>query len=297
MRVEDLTLFLKVVEFGSFSAVAQLLDLPRANISRRINELEKELGTRLFIRTTRQLSLTSQGAQYYSQVSGIIQDLEQANLALTEQTQSLTGKVKIGVLLGSEESLNIAIAEFMDKHPTVCIESRFTNNSMTDMFQYGLDFAMHIGKLHDSSFIGRHLGTFSRMVVASPDYLARHGRPSSPEQLLGQRILAFRWPDASLESHWSIGGRDWPIQPALISNHYGQMIQAAVNGNGIGYLPYVMAYPFLKDGRLEILFSGLETESEDVWLLYPSREGMTATARALMEHIIATLPDFLPENY
>ncbi|MGY5450245.1 LysR family transcriptional regulator [Agarivorans sp. MS3-6] len=293
MRVEDLSLFIKVVESGSFSAAAHSLDLPRANVSRRINELEQSLNTRLFVRTTRKLNLTNQGQQYYESVQDIMRRLIDANSALQSHTSTPTGQVKVGVNVGSDYYLIDITKSFKKLYPDIDIEVRYSNESYQGLFEHGLDMAMYIGDLTDSSFVARKLGGFSKIVVASPAYLKAHNTPKTPQDLLQHSCIVYRRHDQKLENRWQFSNQDIEVNHHHISNNYTHIAQAVESDLGIALLPYILAYPMLEKGSVCHLMPEYLSPAEDAWMVYPSRNGLTHAARLLLEHIISRIPAYI----
>ncbi|MCE2573464.1 LysR family transcriptional regulator [Motilimonas eburnea] len=294
MKIEDLKLFIHVVELGSFSAAANVLDLPRANVSRRIADLETELNTRLFIRTTRKLNLTVQGERYFEKVKQILADIEQANSELLSETTTDRGVVRVGVLLNTESwiyQLNVA---FMQRYPDIDLEVRYTRNYVDDVVEYGLDLTIFVGDLPDSTFVARKIGDFGYNLVASPDYIAKNGAPETLQDLKHHRHLLIRWMDGKLSNKFELNGERIEVTGNLICNSPYQLIDAAKAGLGICHIPSMLIAEQLREGSLMSFLPELTTKRESVWMLYPNRNSLTYAARQYLiffeEHIPA---DFL----
>ncbi|BEU04358.1 transcriptional regulator [Agarivorans sp. OAG1] len=293
MRVEDLSLFIKVVESGSFSAAAHSLDLPRANVSRRINELEQSLSTRLFVRTTRKLNLTTQGQQYYESMQDIIRRLNDANSALHSHTASPSGLVKMGVNVGSDHYVIDILKNFKQRYPDINVEARYSNESYQGLFEHGLDMAMYVGSLDDSSFIARKLGGFSKVIIASPEYLEQNPVPVTPQDLLQHSCIIYRSYSQKLENRWQFTNQEIEVSHHHISNNYAHIAQAVEAGLGIALVPYILAYPMIEKGTVCHLMKDHVSSSEDAWMVYPSRNGLTHTARLLLDYIASRVPEYL----
>ncbi|MBY5990873.1 LysR family transcriptional regulator [Ferrimonas balearica] len=291
MRTDDLKLFMAVVELGSFSAVAEAWDLPRANVSRRIGELEKRLGGTLFTRTTRKLSLTPVGQELYQRFESLMPMLDAALDSVRHQSQSPVGKVRLGVLPEAEVILHPLLQQFMSRYPELRLEVLISTVGYHDIVNLGLDLCLHAGPMVDSSHIARPLGRFGRRLYASPDYLATHGRPTTLEALAHHRLLGFRWPDGRVEHHWQFEQAQVPVNAALISNSMTYLRRATVDGTGISHLPELMAMQHLQNGELELLMPELVSPQEEVWLVYRDRLSLSQGARLLLEWLLEYVPE------
>ncbi|MFA0543933.1 LysR family transcriptional regulator, partial [Vibrio sp. 10N.222.52.B7] len=155
MKIADLKLFTTVVELGSFTAAANALDLPRANVSRRINDLEKSLGIQLFFRTTRSLSLTKSGELYYKELLNALSALDKANHVASNLSEVAHGQIKIGLLPETSDIMQSTLFKFQDMYPKVELDIRNISNAFVDMYRQGLDLAMHGGTLSDANVVAR----------------------------------------------------------------------------------------------------------------------------------------------
>lgn len=184
--------FVGVVEAGGLSAAGRALGLAPSSVSRRISELEDMLGVRLLHRTTRKLSLTEAGETYYERTRDIVQAVEEANLSVTEKRAGPSGTLRITVP-ASVARLHVApaVAAFQAQYPKVRVVMRVTDR-IVDVIEEGLDVAIRIGRLGDSSLIARKVGEGRRLVCASPAYLKRAGQPEHPEELCNHACLTYR---------------------------------------------------------------------------------------------------------
>ena len=290
MRLDDLKLFTTVVELGSFSAAANALDLPRANVSRRIGELEKHLNAQLFFRTTRKLRLTQHGEVLYQELLKVVQGIEKAQEAMYQLDNKPSGKIKIGALPDSDELLQPILTQFQQEFPDVELDVRFSTNGYHDLYEQGLDLSFHVGPLQDSSLVARHITSIHRFLLASPAYIKQHGEPSSIDELTHHRCICYRWPDGRIEDTWRFTDTTVKVKPVLSSNSTGYIRHSMIAGQGISFLPLLLAIKAMESGELVQILPDCKSQSEDVWLIYPDRMGISQATRALIDHLLKYLP-------
>lgn len=292
MRIEDLNLFTIVVKLGSFTAAANALDLPRANVSRRIGELEKSLNAQLFFRTTRQLRLTQHGEVYYHELLTVLEGFEQAKNKLLDIDEKPVGKVKVGFLPESDEALQPALAKFQQMYPDIELDLRITNNYATDIYSQALDFVLHAGKVQDSGFIARRLLSLGRSIYASPEYLNKHGEPKTLQQLAQHEAICYRWPDGTLDDKWDLISDIVQVNCRFSCNHMGFVRRAIVGGQGIGFMPPLFALAAIENHSIVRILSEYESKKEDVWLIYPDRKGISLPTRLLIDFLLQEIPKY-----
>lgn len=290
MKIDDLKLFIKVVELGSFTAAANALDLPRANVSRRIGELEQSLGAQLFHRTTRSLSLTNNGEAYYENLQKALTMLDSANEQVSNDTNEVRGRIKLGLLPETDELVRPILFNFHDKYPHVKLDIRNINNGFSDMFQQGLDIAFHGGALFDSDIVARKLLTLDRCLVASPNYLETRGMPENLEQLKEHQCVCFRWPNGEVDNVWHFQEQSVQLHPKLISNNIGFIKNATILDRGITFMPKLLVKRELESGSLVQLLSQYSVTEESGWLLYPQPKTLSQASRLLIDHLIKEVP-------
>ncbi|AUW06751.1 LysR family transcriptional regulator [Vibrio campbellii] len=293
MKIDDLKLFIKVVELGSFTAAANALDLPRANVSRRIGDLEQSLGAQLFHRTTRSLSLTNNGEAYYENLQKALTMLDSANEQVSNDTNEVRGRIKLGLLPETDELVRPILFDFHDKYPHVELDIRNINNGFRDMFQQGLDIAFHGGALFDSDIVARKLLTLDRCLVASPNYLETHGMPDNLEQLKEHQCVCFRWPNGEVDNVWHFQEQSVQLSPKLISNNIGFIKNATILNRGITFMPKVLVRRELESGDLVQLLSHYSVTEESGWLLYPQPKTLSQASRLLIDHLTNEIPKLI----
>ncbi|GLS92107.1 transcriptional regulator [Psychromonas marina] len=286
MKIEDLKLFTVVVELGSFSAAAHALELPRANVSRRINELENELDSKLFFRTTRKISLTPHGEVYYNELLDALASLEKANNALQEVATSPKGTVKVGLLPQADYILQDILFGFQDKYPDISLDLRTINNGFIDIHQQGLDIALHGGETLDSDIVARKMLELQRIMVASPEYLANAPVLNALSDIDQHKVNAYRWPSGDVDNYWKVSKNNTlRVNCHLISGNMGLICQAAISGRGISFVPELLVREALNNGSLVHVLPHYQSVQENVWLLYPEVKGVSQVSRLLIDYL------------
>ena len=257
--------FVRVVESGGMSAAGRALGLAPPSVSRRISELEAFLGVTLLQRTTRRLSLTEAGHIYYEKARDAVQAIEDANLSVSEQRTDPSGTLRITVA-ASVSRLHVApaIAEFHAAHPMVRVVVKVTER-IVDLVEEGLDVAIRIGRLDDSSLIARKIGSCQRLVCASPAYLKKRGRPKHPEDLPEHDCLSYR--SHAADSLWRFRKSGKPFEVRVSGPFFtddGETLAVgACAGLGLVLTPEWLVGPAITDGRLEQVLSRYKVDPCD----------------------------------
>lgn len=287
--LNEMAIFVRVVESGSFTGAAKALGLPKSTVSRKITQLEERLGVRLIQRTTRSLSLTDTGSAYNEQCSRILSDIEDANLAVTEMQSTPRGTLRItaAVVFGSTVLPDL-IAEYMELHPQINIEL-ILSDQVLDLVQEGIDVAFRIGDLEDSSLIGRNLGHAKAIICASPEYLAKHGKPTHPDQLSDHQIIS-----TSGWTQWALKSPDnkevsITVKPRLKVNDISSLYTLALAGVGIAPLPLIIAASSVKERKLTPVLCDWPFGSYSIHALYASNRHLSAKVRSFVDFVIDTV--------
>lgn len=284
--LNEMAIFVRVVESGSFTGAAKALGLPKSTVSRKITQLEERLGVRLIQRTTRSLSLTDTGSAYHAQCARILADIEEANIAVTQMQSTPTGTLRITapVLFGSTV-LSGLVAEYMELHPQVNIDL-VLSDQLLDLVQEGIDVAFRVGQLEDSSLIGRYLGDVKAMVCASPDYIAKYGKPTHPDEIANHQIIS-----ATTWTQWSLKGPESQevtvnIKPRLRVNDMSSLYTLALSGAGITALPVLIAASAIKSKNLIPMLCDWPFEAHPIHALYASNRHLSAKVRSFVDFVI-----------
>lgn len=282
----DIQAFLKVVEAGSFTRAAEQLNASTAAVSRRVSALEVALGVKLLIRTTRQLRLTDAGQQYCGDMQNVLTALEEAEQKVQRGKQDIKGNLRVAAPLSfGIKCIAPVLPGFLKKHPSLNIDL-LLEDRRTDLFSEGIDLAIRIGKLEDSSLIATRIGEISMAFCASSEYLSRHGEPEHPSELNKHKVLRYSLISASDE--WG-GGQVEKEKTALqwqLSANNGEVLrEAAIQGLGIVMLPTFIVMDAFRDGRLKEVMCKYTQDLIGIYAVRPSRQFTPAKISLLIQYM------------
>lgn len=280
----DVLAFVRVVETGSFGRAAERMALSKPVLSRRVARLEERVGARLLTRTARGAQPTTVGQAYYERAAAILADLEAAQEVVAEAVTQIAGPIRLSAPLSFGIAyLAPALAEFATLHPAVELDIEFEDRSV-DLVGGGYDLAVRIGRLADSALVARRIAAVRKCIVASPAYLAAHGRPERPADLAGHAILVY----GNEQWRFRVGER-WEtvrINPRLRTNN-GEMLRAAAQaGLGLCMLPSFIAAPAIEDGSVEVILRDQVLEEGALHAVMPPGRAVTARVRALVDFLV-----------
>lgn len=289
MNLNDLTLFTRIVEDGSFTAAAERLDLPKSTLSRTLSRLEAHLGVRLLQRTTRSLHLTDAGRQFYDRVRQSLAELADAERALSDFQTSPRGHLRITmpVELGMR-FMGAVLAEFMLCYPDVSIEADLSGR-VVDLVEEGVDLGLRIGAFNDANLIGRRLGQLNGRFFASPAYLQAHSTPATPEELGQHEFVLFRQPRENLVQI-APATRHQTAQAVRLrgrfsANNAHLQMDAVIAGLGMGLLPGFLTDQAVSAGQLVPVLPEARVRMGDLWAMTPSRAHMSSALRAFLDFL------------
>jgi len=284
---DGIVIFNQVVITGGFSAAALATGHSTSYISKEINKLEARLGNRLLNRTTRSISLTPEGKAFNNQCKQMILDAEQAQGILDQSNISPKGTLKISCPLGfGSNYLKPILVEYLAKYPEVTLDLDFSDRHV-DVIQDGFDLVIRATTaLEDSSLICKKLKSFKGYTVASTDYIKQHGKPQKPEELINHQCMCYanhknptRWMYKTPKGE--VIHVDVPQK--ILSNNAEIQLAMVLAGHGICRLPEFYMADELKTDKLEILFDDYQTQTIDVFALYPSRKHLSPKVRCFIE--------------
>lgn len=280
--------FVRVVEAKSFAAAAAQLGMTPSGVSRAVSRLEERLGARLLFRSTRSLRLTDDGAAFHARCKDILADLAEATEALGYANRKPTGKLRVGVSMAvGRAALIPRLAEFERRYPDIRLELSMTDIP-TDLNEEGIDCAIRVGELEDSSHIARKIGYLHNVVCASPDYLRQFGAPQSIEDLKQHRCINYVHPNGR-PRQWQFntpsGQVAVDIEAHLLINDGESVIQAAAAGLGVIQAPHMMAACMLSKGLLELVMTDTSSTGKPVWIVYPQKKHLSARVQAFIEWV------------
>jgi DNA-binding transcriptional LysR family regulator len=280
-------ILVRVVQEGSFRSAARALGMPKTTVSRKIAELEAQLGAQLLQRTTRTLALTEAGAAFVEEAEGAITRLEAAEAAVTELHAEPRGKVRVTATLSlGEQFLAPIVAEFMEAYPAVEVTVHLTDRTV-DLVAERFDVAIRAGDLPDSSLVGRLIGTSTYRVVASASYLARYGTPSRPADLTSHACLRFAKAGTAVRTTWPFrSGKqpvDVPVSGRLVSDNFAVLRTAAECGLGVARLPMAVVHASIREGRLVTVLDGFASAPTPLHLLHVGDRRLPSRTRAFLD--------------
>jgi len=289
-RFDAIGAFIAVSELKGFAPAARKLGMSTSAITRHVAALEERLGVRLLNRTTRAVSLTDAGLRFLERGRRIMADLEDAEqMAESERGEPMGRLVVTAPQVFGRLHVAPLVCEFMTRHPKVSAELMLSDRNV-NLVEDGIDIAIRIGHLADSSDIARKVGAVRRVLVASPDYLAVHGVPRSIEDLGQHRLISFTALGAA--DHWRFWVDGTPqglsVNPSYATNSADAAIWHAAQGGGLTMALSYQVADHLKDGRLSLLMADHEPEPYPVQLVYPSSRLLSLKVRAFIEQAHAT---------
>jgi LysR family transcriptional regulator AphB len=287
--LNNMMVFLAVVETGSFTLAADRLGMPKANVSRKVSKLETTLGITLLERSTRSQHLTEAGKRYLIHCKRVQDELNLASSSVSELMYNFTGSLKIGASISTgHHILKPALSKFMHQYPELKIQLNLVNRRI-DFIEEGFDLVIRIGQLKDSNLIAKKLGTVSRKLFASPDYLEKYGEPNSIELIEQHQMLIMNPFNNDLKLRLtSDKGQIYRInsQPRLFVDDFAILQQGIVDGLGIGVLPEYMCHKQVTNGELQNILPSWGLESVDVYALYPRNRGKLPKVKAFLTFIL-----------
>ncbi|MBL8378636.1 MAG: LysR family transcriptional regulator [Burkholderiales bacterium] len=278
--------FVRIVDAGSITAAAQALDVSQPAMVRTLAALEKELGVRLLNRTTRRMSLTDAGRDYCERSRQILAAVEEADLALSSRLAAPRGRLRVASSVSFGRSVVApVVTEYLALHPAVQVELLLLDR-VVDLIEEGMDVAVRLARLADSSLVAHPLGYVRRVTVASPALLRREGVPRTVADLRGRRCVSFA--GLTAPSRWIYGeGRgamQVAIADAFVTNQVDAAIAACLEGVGIGrFLDYQVA-DALRSGKLKRILSDSEGDPIPVSIVHPSARLQSANLRSFIAH-------------
>ena len=282
-----LGVLVRVVETGSFSAVAREREVSQAAVARQISQLEEHFKVRLFHRTTRKLSLTDDGQILLGLARPVLDGVDGMEAALGGQSVSPVGLVRVGVTVTAGRFLAQRLPALLADHPGLKVEL-VVSDRFGDMIEDRLDLAMRMGEVTDASVVVRRLGTAWFVVVAAPSYIERKGKPSMPAELASHTCIVHDLgPGSNVWTFATSGGSEqFQVSGGLLANDVSAVHLAARSGYGIALLPLFEVLEDLRSGMLVRVLSEFPAPSVPLNLVYPSRRHLAPRTRVVFEFVL-----------
>ncbi|KGJ97963.1 LysR family transcriptional regulator [Thalassotalea sp. ND16A] len=289
-KLENMRLFVRVIEAGSITKAAEQLNLAKSAVSKRLADLEEELGSKLINRTTRTSSLTEAGANYYQRSLLIIDEVDELDANTKDSGRELAGNLKLSVPLSfGLAHLNTALDEFAKLHPDLTMEIDFSDRHV-DIVDEGFDLAFRIGDLKNSSLQARKITRINHVLCASPDYLKANNAIVDHTDLPGHSILKYKnQPFTIFDEH---GKSHSILSSSKISANNGDFLtQLAISGHGIALEPTFIVWQALKAKQLTLVLSNYSIAPMHAYAVYPPNRYLPIKTRTLIDFLVARFGD------
>lgn len=292
-QLEDMAMFVRIVEAGSITKAADQLNLAKSAVSRRLKDLETRLGSQLISRTTRQSNLTQAGEQYYQRVNNILNEVD----ALNEQTSGAPTRIEGTLKMTAPLSFGLmhlkdVIDKYANQHPSLKFELDFSDRH-TDLVEEGYELAIRIRELQDSSYQAKRLALIRYALCASPDYLKRMGTPKTLEDLEGHEFLQYGLSKTSnLELTDAQGKKhNFEINSKIKASNGDFLRDMAIKGHGIAFLPTFITYKTLAQGELMPILEQYKLPTLNAYAVYPKNRFLSQRCRYLIDFIAERFGD------
>lgn len=288
-RALEMSVFCTVVEKGSFIAAVDPLSISKAAVSRHINALEERLGVRLLHRTTRKLSLTEEGRQFYHQAREVLGMMAEAENSIKSGALEPNGVLRLNAPVSfGIQHLAPLWAGFVKAYPRIELDISL-NDRVVDLVEEGFDMAVRIARLQNSSLIGRRIANTRMCLCASPSYLKKHNPITTPKDLLDHSIIAYS--NLSTGNEWSFAGPDGreiniQTRPIIRCNNGDTCRAIALDGGGIILQPSFMVYADLASGGLVQVLPEYRSVELGIYAVYPSRKHLAPKVRVMINYLI-----------
>ncbi|MBI0426768.1 LysR family transcriptional regulator [Psychrobacter sp. NG27] len=292
-QLEDMAMFVRVVDAGSITKAAEQLNIAKSAVSRRLKELEMRLGSQLISRTTRQSKLTQAGEHYYQQVTHILSAVDALNEDTSDAPTRVEGTLKMTAPLSfGIMHLTDVIDEYAKQHPSLRFELDFSDRRI-DLIEEGYELAIRIGELRDSSYQAKQLALIRCVTCASPDYLNKMGTPETLDALAGHDFLEYSLGQTGkielIDAH---GQHHCHVMNAKIKATNGEfLIDLAVKGHGIIAIPTFLAYNRLARGELLPILQQYQLPTLNAYAVYPKNRFLSQRCRYLIDFIAERFGD------
>lgn len=288
-RFDTMLAFTRVVELESFTKAAMSLNLPKTTVSAQVLALEKRLRVKLLHRTTRRISVTTDGAAYYERAIRLLNELEETEAALHQATSNPKGRLRVDVPTPLGRLVIIpALQDFLKRYPEIQLEIGCDDRPI-DLLEEGVDCVIRVGHPLDSTLVARRVGTMQFMLVASPEYLQTYGRPTHHDDLQRHQAVHFFSSKTGKVRNFMLEHageeQEVPTNRKLAINNGDAIVAAALAGIGICQLPTFMVQGYLNDGKLERVLGEYPPGSLPLNALYPQNRHLSTKVRAFIEWV------------
>ncbi|WP_040786257.1 LysR family transcriptional regulator [Massilia niastensis] len=288
-KLQAMEVFVQVVDCGSFTRAADMLQMPKATVSTLVQSLETALSAKLLHRTTRQVTVTSDGAAYYEHCVRILSDVRDAEESLSRHRLSPSGRLRVDSPTGlSSEILIPALPGFFERYPDITLELGSTDR-VVDLVEEGIDCAVRGGELYDTSLIARRVGVINFVTCAAPSYVERYGMPLHPRDLERHRCVNYFSTKTGKITNWDFSRDDERIEVALPGtialNDSNSYVKAGLAGLGVITMTDYLLTEYLATGRMVRLLPEWRSDPLPVHIVYPQNRHLSAKVRVFVEWV------------
>lgn len=299
--LNDLYYFAVVVEHGGFAAAERALGIPKSRLSRRISQLENDLGVRLLQRSTRRFAVTDVGQSVYRHAQSMLAEASAAREVVDRLSAEPRGAVRVSVPVGiAQQSMPKLLPDFLAKYPQVRVQMHVSNRRV-DLINEGFDIAIRVrSKLDDDgSLIMRSFGQIQELLVASPKYLDRAGRPRTPDELKEHTTMTMG--EDEVRQRWDLQGADGQVsrvelKPRVSGSDFPMLMALARQGLGITMLPETLCADAVRSGELEVVLPDWRLPQGIAHAVFASRRGLLPAVRVFIDHLAEALPPLIEES-
>jgi DNA-binding transcriptional LysR family regulator len=287
-RIDAMNVFVAVADQQGFAPAARKLGLSTSAVTRMVAALEDKVGARLLQRTTRSVTLTDVGTRYLERARRILADIEEAEASTRAERTQPSGRLVISApLVFGRLHVRPLVTAYLDRYPDVSAELRLSDR-MINLVEDGIDIAVRVGELADSTLVARHIGDMRRLTVASPDYLTRRGVPQTPLDLAGHDLIQFTSTSSLSDWRFVDGGKDIrvPRTSRFATNSADAAIQHAEHGGGVALVLAYQAADAIAHGRLAVVLADYEPPPSPIHLVYPTSRLLSAKVRAFVDTVV-----------
>ncbi|KJV28886.1 LysR family transcriptional regulator [Luteibacter yeojuensis] len=280
--IGSLQTFVRVAELRSFVDAGRALGVSAAAIGKSIARLETSMGVRLFHRSTRSVTLTAEGHLFLARCRRILDEAEAARAELSERVGSPRGRLRVSLPTVNDLVLPV-LADFVAAYPDIALDLDFTDR-MVDVVEEGFDAVLRVGTPVDSRLAGRYLGSFNRYLIASSDYLRKHGTPRRPGDLMQHHCMHYRYPSTGRLETWPLrDAADLRLPESLVCNDIQSRVHFATRGHGIAFVPDHSARHALATGAVVTILDDYLDASSSFHLLWPSGRHVLPKLRVFID--------------
>ena len=292
LDLNQLAIFIRVVDEGSFTAAGKSLQVPKSRISRMVADLESNLGVSLLQRSTRQVSLTQVGADYYNNCKHLVAEIMDVHAEISDRQDRPHGLLRIAVpMVVGSGILGRFVAQFQQAYPDVRVEICHTDRQV-NLIEEKFDLGMFVGELPESSLVARTIAETDLMLCASPEFIELNGMPSSLEELQSMAFVKIG-EGMQVESfdmiHVSGEISTIKLEPHIVTNHIAAAMNSIIQGAGVGVLPLFMASEYLLTGRMIPIMNDWSFRPQSLSVVYPSRQYLSLKVRCFIDFLVTEI--------